>query len=223
MLHTFFFALYSMSRNTHFIFMENETWFILNAKGEQIGPLTPEQLSSIAIERDTPVRKREMDSWNSASSFPELSSILDSIPPPYIPDNQEAPKKEAKVKEDITEIDNRKMFKGMLFFKGRARRLEYCLVLLILFIIFFGLTLLFESVDVPEVFINITSTVYAFFAIWILLSERARRCHDLGLAGFYQFIPIIFFWLAFQDGEHWTNQWGNNPKGYQELKPLGKL
>lgn len=47
---------------------------------------------------------------------------------------------------------------------------------------------------------------------WINLATGAKRCHDLGHSGWWQIIPFYTVWMAFQDSEQGTNQYGPNPK-----------
>jgi tetratricopeptide (TPR) repeat protein len=49
--------------------------------------------------------------------------------------------------------------------------------------------------------------------LFILIAQGARRCHDLGHSGWYQFIPFYFLWLLLADSEYGENDWGKNPKG----------
>ena len=48
---------------------------------------------------------------------------------------------------------------------------------------------------------------------WIFIMAGAKRCHDRGNSGFFQFIPFYGLWMLFGDGEPGTNQYGPNPKG----------
>ncbi|HEY9187886.1 MAG TPA: DUF805 domain-containing protein [Ignavibacteria bacterium] len=50
-------------------------------------------------------------------------------------------------------------------------------------------------------------------AIWFLLSQGAKRCHDIGNNGWYQIIPFYFLWMLFADSEIGINVFGPNPKG----------
>lgn len=42
-----------------------------------------------------------------------------------------------------------------------------------------------------------------------MLTQGAKRCHDLGNSGWYQFIPFYFFWLMFQKPDLEPNQYGS--------------
>lgn len=55
---------------------------------------------------------------------------------------------------------------------------------------------------------------YLYFVIlfWFILAQGAKRCHDLGNSGFYQFIPFYGLWMLFEKGKSGENEYGNNPK-----------
>lgn len=105
------------------------------------------------------------------------------------------------------------MFKNPFSFNGRIRRLEYGLSYLIYV---FGSSILnlmiVESVPDEDVstFISIVCLLPFF---WILIAQGAKRCHDRGNSGWYQVIPLYFFWMIFADGELGMNEYGPNPKG----------
>ena len=47
--------------------------------------------------------------------------------------------------------------------------------------------------------------------IW-LLTQGAKRCHDLGNSGWYQLIPFYGLWMLFAKGDDDINEYGANPK-----------
>jgi uncharacterized membrane protein YhaH (DUF805 family) len=108
-------------------------------------------------------------------------------------------------------IDNRGMFKRPFSFKGRIRRLEYCLSYLIFMVWYVIFTAITEVNDINPfaAFIAIISIVPAY---WFLWAQGAKRCHDRGNSGWYQIIPFYVLIMFFGKGEVLINDYGTNPK-----------
>ena len=106
------------------------------------------------------------------------------------------------------------MFKHCFSFKGRIRRLEYGLSLIIIYIyvciIFFG-----TAAASSFAFLLDTWLIHILFipAQWFIISQSTRRCHDLGINGWWQLIPFYVFVMLFADGNLGRNKYGENPKG----------
>jgi len=49
-----------------------------------------------------------------------------------------------------------------------------------------------------------------------MLAQGAKRAHDLGNSGYYQFIPFYGLWLIFQPGDSGINTYGENPKEIED-------
>lgn len=97
------------------------------------------------------------------------------------------------------------MFKNPFSFEGRIRRGEY-------FISF-----VFSIFLLPCIYI-IGNVGYLlifpalFFWCWFLIAQTAKRCHDMGHSGFFQYIPLYHLYLLFADGEPFENEFGPTPK-----------
>ena len=104
------------------------------------------------------------------------------------------------------------MFKNPFSFEGRIRRTEFGISFIIYVVVGTFINLFIESSKDAGFF------RLAFIPMaWFLWAQGAKRCHDIGNSGWYQLIPFYIFWLLFQDGEMVTNQYGENPKGIQNV------
>lgn len=100
------------------------------------------------------------------------------------------------------------MFKKPFSFEGRIRRAEYFISFVFYFFLWGFLymsLLLFDKV------------AYALFIViipmsWFLVAQGAKRCHDVGHSGFFQYIPFYCLYLLFADGDAGENEYGRNPK-----------
>ena len=88
--------------------------------------------------------------------------------------------------------------KSMFFIKGRARRVEFGIWLVLC---------LLSGLIEPILWIG-------FFVMSLYVG--AKRCHDLGYSGWWQFLPFFIFVMLFKDGELGDNKYGKNPKGKEK-------
>lgn len=100
------------------------------------------------------------------------------------------------------------MFKAPFSFEGRIRRTEYGISYIIYLVVY-----IFVYASILQGSGGGVFGIILIPAIWFLLAQGAKRCHDLDRNGWYQIIPFYFLWLLFQDGEPGENQYGLNPKG----------
>lgn len=107
-----------------------------------------------------------------------------------------------------------KMFSNPFSFKGRIRRLEYCISYIIYLV----------SVELIQFFYNLNTltdnalflllaAVLAVASLWFTWAQGAKRCHDRDNSGWYQVIPFYVFWMLFADGDSYENNYGPDPKG----------
>lgn len=106
----------------------------------------------------------------------------------------------------------RRMFSAPFSFKGRIRRLEYFLSLLI-FCISVGLLIsIFDELGVDE-----EGLFFLIPSFWFIIAQGAKRLHDRGMSGWMQLIPyfnlLLWFLLIFLEGKTGDNEYGSNPKG----------
>src|SRR4051812_17668650 len=103
------------------------------------------------------------------------------------------------------------MFKNIFSFEGRIRRLEFGISYICYIVVY--LTFLY----ITDGNRNFAIAWLLFLpVVWIQLAQAAKRCHDLNKSGWWQIIPFYFFWLLFEDGNRWTNEYGHDPKNPAE-------
>ena len=104
-------------------------------------------------------------------------------------------------------------------FKGRARRREYWMFILVSVIINFILGVL-ESF-LPA--LKILATVYGFAVTLPAIAVAIRRMHDINKSGWFVLIPIYNIVLLATEGEKGSNQYGADPKNnLEDINEIGK-
>lgn len=111
------------------------------------------------------------------------------------------------------------MFNNPFSFKGRIRRIEYFISVLLQVIIFFPIVYLIRDIPYEREIFWIIFLIQA----WFILAQGVKRCHDIDRNGFYQFIPFYFFWMIVEDGIPKKNKYGLNPKGLKGPEETGKI
>lgn len=104
------------------------------------------------------------------------------------------------------------MFKKPFSSKGRIRRLEYgfSIVAYALLIVFL------DYLSKSGIYLNILLII----ALWFLYAQGAKRCHDLGKNGWWQFIPFYPLFLLFQPGTGKLNEYGYPPRVGKKRKDM---
>ncbi|APZ47311.1 DUF805 domain-containing protein [Polaribacter reichenbachii] len=108
-----------------------------------------------------------------------------------------------------------KVLKQYADFKGRARRKEYWMFVLInaiISIIMMVLDNLLGTTYGPLNEDGYFETIYSIATLVPSLAVSARRMHDVGKSGWYMLIPIYNLILFCTDGDEEPNKWGENPK-----------
>ncbi len=103
------------------------------------------------------------------------------------------------------------MFQHVFSFEGRIRRLEFGLTFLIYLLYSLPMNVLSEG-DISAGFALIW-LMLLIPVMWALFAQGTKRCHDIGVKGWWQLVPFFYLWMIFQDGDSGTNQYGDNPKG----------
>jgi uncharacterized membrane protein YhaH (DUF805 family) len=98
------------------------------------------------------------------------------------------------------------MFSAVFSFKGRIRRLEFGLTYLAYWFYCLPMNVLSED-EISAGFASIW-LLLLIPAVWILLAQRTKRCHDLGYSGWWQLVPFFDLLLIFSKGESQINQYG---------------
>ena len=102
------------------------------------------------------------------------------------------------------------MFKNPFSFNGRIRRTEYGVSVLLYIASYALVAMILVSAGNEQ-----STPVYLLLlvpSIWFLWAQGAKRCHDLGNSGWFQFIPLYGFWMLFAEGTSNANKYGENPK-----------
>lgn len=102
------------------------------------------------------------------------------------------------------------MFKNPFSFEGRIRRMEYGLSIIISAVVrvLLMFILISSNIDSAGILFFLNIPIFLF-----ILSQGAKRCHDLGNNGWWQLIPFYGLWLLLQEGSTEINKYGDNPKG----------
>ncbi|MDZ4019324.1 DUF805 domain-containing protein [Pseudomonas sichuanensis] len=101
------------------------------------------------------------------------------------------------------------VLKKYAVFKGRARRKEYWLFVLINFLI----TIAFGYLDNVLGTNPLLSLVYALVLMIPSIAVAVRRLHDSDHRGWWLLVPIVGLVFLFIDGTPGNNRFGPSPKG----------
>ena len=184
------------------------------------GPYSFEELKNENIKKETLIWFEGLDDWTKAEYVLEIKEILELSPPQIIPSEQnintENESSNFKIEDEETDRQNihtsisskPSMFREAFLFKGRIRRMEYGLSLIIYFVYYIIVTLIVVTINSAQLLI-----LFLLPGLIFLWAQGAKRCHDIGNSGWFQLIPLYGLWMLFQDGIKGNNEYGINPKG----------
>lgn len=114
---------------------------------------------------------------------------------------------EARLREEAS----RSNFKHYFSFDGRIGRLEYFLSYVLVTVYAYLADLFPEGTD------ELSADMWALLLMWLLLlipmlwmllAQGAKRCHDIGVSGWFQLIPLFYLWLFVAKGDAESNKYG---------------
>jgi uncharacterized membrane protein YhaH (DUF805 family) len=104
------------------------------------------------------------------------------------------------------------VFRDVYSPKGRIGRLEYSLSYFAYLVVLVVLQLVFGPNENDNLLLALFYLASFLLCLWFLVAQGAKRCHDRGNSGWYQFIPFYVFWMLFAAGDSGDNAYGPNPK-----------
>lgn len=110
----------------------------------------------------------------------------------------------------INKIKRKKrMFEQSFSFKGRIGRVEYRLSSVI-YVIYSSLLGLIDLDNLDQKY-HVLFLLLCLPAVWFMVAQGTKRCHDRGNSGWYQIIPFYELWMLFAKGDEWNNSYGEVP------------
>lgn len=113
------------------------------------------------------------------------------------------------------------MFKNPFSFEGRIRRTEYGISLIIYYIYLVIILTVFGAVSSGGG--SVALLLFFIPAIWFVIAQGSKRCHDIGNSAGYQFIPFYLLWMLFAAGNGGSNRYGLNPKTNIDLDEIDEI
>lgn len=203
--------------------------------GGEKGPVTLDQLKKKNIQKETLIWYEGLDDWKPAKEIRELDEIFELNPAatPKIKCNtgyKSSDSKSVRQKEsshestyaDSSDKHKQRMFSRAFSFKGRIRRTEYGLSLIIFSVIFVFFCDRFESEGVYYIALALLPFV------WFITAQTWKRKHDLGISGWKNCksngpsISFVYsrglvsfmqiYKMIFNEGQIGPNKYGEDPK-----------
>ena len=108
------------------------------------------------------------------------------------------------------------MLKKIFSFKGKIGRWEFFLTNLFIGIVNYPLTYTplageENNIDSISIVTLLCISILSVLSLWIYFAQGAKRCHDMGLNGFWQLIPFFPVAMIFIKGEDKDNKYGSVP------------
>lgn len=98
------------------------------------------------------------------------------------------------------------MFKNLFSLKGRIRRTEFVLSFIIYF---FGMVVIGNIVKNTDEGLWV---VFYLVLLFFLITQSAKRCHDMNNSGWFILVPFYVLWMIFKEGTPGDNSYGSDPK-----------
>lgn len=112
------------------------------------------------------------------------------------------------------------MFKNPFSFKGRIRRTEYGLSMIIYAIPVTFLNVMIEADASGGA--AIVALLFYIPLLWFAWAQGAKRCHDRNNSGWFQIIPFYGLWMLFAEGDLGDNDFGTDPKRKGSVQEYAK-
>ncbi|TDQ15195.1 uncharacterized membrane protein YhaH (DUF805 family) [Algoriphagus boseongensis] len=187
------------------------------AKGnEQVGPMTLEELKNADIKPDNLIWYEGLSNWEPAGGLEELKEVFELMPPPLeVEGSGLAGESEKSFHKSLNSLERKKRNKFSEIFspEGRIGRTEYGLTIILAYVFIFIASIIIQEMDPNNGILAMILLVCYVLLFIIITAQGAKRCHDRGNSGWFQFIPFYGFWMLFAPGEKGINKYGPNPKG----------
>jgi uncharacterized membrane protein YhaH (DUF805 family) len=85
------------------------------------------------------------------------------------------------------------MFNSPFAFRGRIRRLEFGITSVATWIFQWACLNILQTE--PELMVLLIMLGSLIVFTWFFLAQGAKRCHDMGLSGWYQLIPLFNLYM----------------------------
>ncbi len=103
------------------------------------------------------------------------------------------------------------MFKSVFTYKGRIRRTEFFITCIIAGLAVFISFLLFFAPNADHLLR--TQVILSITPVLIVTAmQGSKRCHDIGVSGWWQVIPFFQLWMLFKRGQPSKNVYGKIPQ-----------
>ncbi|BAG83941.1 conserved hypothetical protein [Candidatus Azobacteroides pseudotrichonymphae genomovar. CFP2] len=114
-----------------------------------------------------------------------------------------------------------KTLEGFFSFRGRISRREFIMSFLTTFLGFCILgkiepSCISDSGLITEHCFESRLSILWIILFWFMFAQRAKRCHDVGHSGWWQFIPLYELWLLYAKGQVGKNEYGEDPQDLEE-------
>ncbi|HTA83650.1 MAG TPA: DUF805 domain-containing protein, partial [Bacteroidia bacterium] len=108
-------------------------------------------------------------------------------------------------------MSKEKMFKNPFSFDGRIRRTEFGSSFIIYLVICMVVKMIPAIAGNNSAILSACLFLIFLGAQFFIIAQAAKRCHDIGLNGWMQLIPLWNFVLLFRRGTSGSNEYGEDP------------